>query len=70
MLDLSKRDRLLYEPSGYQEVGIDKSELSGINIVDGKEYPWRENCIFLIKNLSTRKELEQNNFQYGRVYKC
>ncbi len=41
----------LYERRGYQEVGIDEYELSGVNIVDGKEYPWRENCIFLIKNL-------------------
>lgn len=43
--------RKLYERRGYQEVGIDEYELSGVNVVDGKEYSWRENCIFLIKNL-------------------
>jgi len=53
-LDVTTDDRFaraLYERRGYQEVGLDEYELSGVNVFDGKEYPWRENCLFLIKNL-------------------
>ncbi|MDF5709469.1 MAG: GNAT family N-acetyltransferase [Nostoc sp. S4] len=53
-LDVAMEDyfaRTLYKRRGYKQVGIDEYKLSGVNTVDGKEYSWQENCIFLILNL-------------------